>query len=135
MSILRIEQTDDVDIDADAISNAISTTKRGDTVSFDGYFLLDKPIRFIRGRDYTGNMSAVFRAIPEWNGPLIEMNDLPDAEKSLLEKIFSYDHALGRRLIQVFIALHIRIPTKIYTSITGFTFHGNGPNTTVYHSS
>ena len=135
MSILCIEQTDDIDIDADAISNTISTTKRGDIVSFDGYYIIDRPIKFIRGRDYRGNYGTTFMAAPEYNGPLIDIVDMPDTEKNRLERLFSRKHALGRVLIWTFHKLHIRIPSSIFTSITCFRFESNGAKTAIAHHS
>lgn len=123
MDIIHIEPTDNVQ----TINNAIRATKTGDTIIFEpGEHILDSVLQFVSGRSYISR-NAIFQCTPELRGPMIELVERPDTEKSRLEKMLSNKPILRKIVTWAFRLLHI--PVFPGTMVTGFILHGNGQNT------
>src|SRR5215471_12608240 len=127
MDTLSINPTNDTQ----AINDAISATKPGASVIFEsGEYILDRSLRFVSGRIYISH-GAVLRCTPEWKGPIVEVAERPDSEKSRLEKALANRPILRR--IATCVCRLFRITIYPGTFIAGFTLMGSGTNIAIHH--
>ena len=104
--------------DLETIQGKILSTKPRAMVNFEhGDYTLDRTLRFISGRAYI-SWGATFRLAEKWDGPMIEIVQCPDSEKSRIERMLSKKPILMKVLRWICHLLHIHLASD--TIITGF---------------